>query len=224
METRAQQVEREDVLAFFDAALAGTGQAEFYEGAAEQALGLDFLHTYVQVNYRRLYARALALVRGAGGLNHHNALRIVGGLLRAGAPTDAEQRAEENALIKSALRRIQPQRVLKFFRQLVKDRVNNRRTRATVRVWMEQRKDQTFDIVKYRSKYRKIAVHAHLKIRGEAGTFLFRRWTTFQAPLFEAVRQARYSKEKVYTLPYTVAEGWAAFHGIPRAVLEAIFR
>ena len=217
MESRIEQVEREDVLGFFNAALAGTGQAEFYDTAEAQSFTLDFLHRYMQVNYRQLYARALALVRNRSGLNHHNALRIIANLLAAGAPADLQQRAEENALIRAALRRLPPQRVFKLFQQLSASKVNNRRTRATIRDWLAARRDPVFDLVKYRSRYRTIALHAHLKLGGEEATFLFGKWIKFRAPLLEKVRQARYSKEKVYELPYTIAEGWASFHGIPRA-------
>jgi hypothetical protein len=66
-EARAEQVEREDVVNFLSAALVGTGQAEFYDTADEQTFTLDFLHEYMRVAYRRLYARTLALVRPTGG-------------------------------------------------------------------------------------------------------------------------------------------------------------
>ena len=71
----ADEVAREDLLTFFDAVFVSTGQAEFFtEG--DQRLGLGFLHEYVRGNYRRLYARLLAV-----GVNHFNVAQIIIGLL-----------------------------------------------------------------------------------------------------------------------------------------------
>lgn len=54
---------------------------------------------------------------------------------------------------------------------------------------------------------------------GELGAFLFRshRSRTFQTPILETWRRAHYERARVYDLPYTVAEGLAAKHGIDRA-------
>jgi hypothetical protein len=72
--------------------------------------------------------------------------------------------------------------------------------------------------VKYRRLLGGAAVHAHLTLPGEMGHFLFGSWrkTVFTTPFFENVRQARYSADKIYDLPYTVAEGFAARHNVPR--------
>ena len=70
-------VAAEDVLLFVNAAITATGQREFRSDADAQRLSLDFLHTYVRVNYRRVYAASLAL-----DINHHNAGLIVRALLR----------------------------------------------------------------------------------------------------------------------------------------------
>ena len=50
----ADEVAREDLLTFLNAAFVSTGQAEFLTGGGEQRLGLGFLHEYVRGNYRRL--------------------------------------------------------------------------------------------------------------------------------------------------------------------------
>lgn len=51
----------EDVLLFVNAAVTSTGQREFRSDASRQRLSLDFLHEYVRVNYRTVYAASLAL-------------------------------------------------------------------------------------------------------------------------------------------------------------------
>ena len=56
----ADELEREDLLQFLNAAFVSTGQGEFYSTAGEQRVSLAFLHEYVRGNYRRLYARMLA--------------------------------------------------------------------------------------------------------------------------------------------------------------------
>jgi len=57
--SRVEQIAREDVLLFINAATASTAQREFASTASEQILSLDFLHDYVFGNYRDLYAAAL---------------------------------------------------------------------------------------------------------------------------------------------------------------------
>ena len=75
-ETRADTVEREDLVGFINAALACTGQAEFYGDAAGQAVSIGFFHAYVLGNYRRMYAHCLA-----AGINDFNRALIIVNLL-----------------------------------------------------------------------------------------------------------------------------------------------
>lgn len=74
--------------------------------------------------------------------------------------------------------------------------------------------------MKYRPKVRAIASHAHLKLQGELGTFLFRNWKqkVYETELFEKFRQAHFSEQAIYDLPFTVAEGLAAKHKVKRDV------
>ncbi|SCE62731.1 hypothetical protein GA0115261_114533, partial [Streptomyces sp. OspMP-M43] len=127
----ADLVAAEDVLLFVNAAITATGQREFRSGAAEQQLSLDFLHTYVRVNYRRVYAASLAL-----DINHHNAALIVRRLLEtAGEASPGELRAE-GRLIAARLALLPPPRVYRLFGELRRGKVNNRRTRAIMRDWL----------------------------------------------------------------------------------------
>ncbi|MGW0478146.1 hypothetical protein [Nonomuraea sp. NPDC003214] len=213
MDTYADLIECEDVLLFANAAITATGQREFHGGAGEQRLSLDFLHRYVHGNYPGLYAATLAL-----DVNDHNAALIIATVLR-------ERSAADGRLIARRLARMSPPRVYRLFRQLQRDGVNNRRTRAIVRDWLLARPDLAFDAVKYRSAVKAAVRHAHLTPPGELGDFLFapRRRARFQTPVLEAWRRAHYDKNALYELPYTVAEGFAARHGISRAVfLERI--
>lgn len=211
---RIERLEREDLVLFVNACFACTGQREFYGDRAGQQVSVDFLHRYTLGNYRRLYARCLAL-----GLNHFNRAMIVGNLLAAGAPADAAQRAEENALLTAALAQLPPQRVHRLFAALAADRVNNRRTRAVMRRYLLEVRDLHFDAVKYRRRVRVAVRHAHVGLDEETSRFLggpgaFRDPTRFSVPLFRTYVEARYSSEALFRLPFSVAEGLAARQGV----------
>ncbi|MFH8482137.1 hypothetical protein [Streptomyces sp. NPDC018055] len=218
-ESLADLVAAEDVLLFANAAITATGQREFRSGAASQQLSLDFLHTYVRVNYRRVYAASLAL-----DINDHNAARIVLGLLETPGEADAEERRTEGRLIAARLARLPPQRVYRLFGEVRRAGINNRRTRAIVRDWLAARPDLGHDAVKYRSGVRTAARHIHLRPAegagavAEVGAFLFRpgKLPRYEHPLLDAWRRAHYEQGAVAELPFSVAEGFAARHGMRR--------
>ncbi len=206
MESRADLIECEDVLLFANAAITSTGQREFRDSADEQRLSLEFLHAYVQGNYPDVYAAMLAL-----DINDHNAALIIHNLLKKPGTGDGR-------LIAWRLARMSPPRVYHLFRNLRGAGINNRRTRAIVRDWLAARPDLAFDAVKYRSGVKAAVRHAHLRLDGELGDFLFapRGRTRYATPLLDAWRRAHYEQAALYELPYTVAEGLAARHGIKR--------
>ncbi|WP_415956693.1 hypothetical protein [Streptomyces sp. 021-4] len=220
-ENSADLVAAEDVLLFANAAITATGQREFRSGALDQQLSLDFLHTYVRVNYRRVYAASLAL-----DINDHNAARIVLGLLETAGEAGAEERRTEGRLIAARLARLPPQRVYRLFGEVRRAGINNRRTRAIMRDWLAARPDLGHDAVKYRSGVKTAARHVHLRCPqgaeplAEVGAFLFRpgKLPRYEHPLLDAWRRARYEQGAVAELPFTVAEGFAARHGMKREV------
>jgi hypothetical protein len=223
MESVADLVAAEDVLLFVNAAVAATGQDEFHTGRERQGWSVDFLHEYMLVNYRDLYAAALAL-----GINDRNKAQIVLRLLGSGADATPAQRAVEGRLIRRALRDLPTNRVYRLFTALQRAKVNNRRTRAVMREWLSARPDPAFEAVKYRGAFKRAALHAHLDLAGvaedELAAFLFAPLKgRYRTPLFETWRRAHYERAAVFELPYTVAEGFAVEHRIPRAVfLEQI--
>jgi len=211
-----QTIPREDLALFVNACFVSTGQKEFYSAAAEQRVSLEFLHAYICTHYRRLYARCLAV-----GVNHYARVEIVRHLLSSGKLCPDDFRLEEGQLIRAALRKLPPQRVWKLFERLRSEGVNNRRSRATVREYVLGHSELPFQAIKYRSKLRSSLMHAHLHLEGELSSFLFesgfKKSVKFKNPLLETFRAAHYSMEKVFDLPYSIAEGLAAKHGIPRA-------
>ncbi|MEU8560837.1 hypothetical protein AB0C45_05050 [Streptomyces cyaneofuscatus] len=220
-ENSADLVAAEDVLLFANAAITATGQREFRSGALDQQLSLDFLHAYIRVNYRRLYAASLSL-----DINDHNAARIVLGLLETAGEASAEERRTEGRLIAARLARLPPQRVYRLFGEVRRAGINNRRTRAIMRDWLAARPDLGHDAVKYRSGVKTAARHVHLRCPqgaeplAEVGAFLFRpgKLPRYEHPLLDAWRRAHYEQGAVAELPFTVAEGFAARHGMKREV------
>jgi hypothetical protein len=219
-ETLADLVACEDVLMFVNAAITSTGQREFQHYEGDQRLSLEFLHEYMLHGYRDLYAAVLAL-----DTNDHNAAMIIRNLLVHAAEVDADRRRAEGRLIAARLARLPQHRVLRLFRELRRAGVNNRRTRAIQRDWLASRSDPAFDAVKYRTAIKDLIRHAHLRVEGEMGPFLFAPHSraSYRTPMFETWRRAHYEQAALYKLPYTIAEGFAAKHGIPREVfLERI--
>ncbi|MFG1811008.1 hypothetical protein [Streptomyces sp. NPDC049040] len=211
----------EDVLLFTNAAITATSQREFHTDASEQRLSLDFLHAYMLGNYRDLYAAVLAL-----DINDHNAALIIRHLLATAREATPGRRAVEGRLIARRLALLPPQRVYALIAELRGAKVNNRRTRAILRDWLAARPDPVFDAVKYRAGVKTALRHAHLAPPDpELGDFLFRPRGRkhYAAPLLETWRRAHYEQAAVYELPFTVAEGFAARHGIARgAFLDRI--
>jgi hypothetical protein len=207
-------LERGDLVSFIGAALSCTGQAEFYGDAKGQAVSIGFFHEYVLGNYRRMYGHCLAV-----GINDFNRARIIVNLLTSAASVPVATRYEEGRLIAAALRELPPPRVYRIFEELVERRVNNRRTRKIVSQYLAERREPELHTLKYRRRLAKIAAHFHLRLPGEQSAVLFGlERPRFETPLFELFRRAHYEQRAIYELPYTVAEGLAARHGIAREV------
>ncbi|MFE1960980.1 hypothetical protein [Streptomyces sp. NPDC059479] len=238
-ETFSDLIAAEDVLLFVNAAVTATGQREFHSGAHAQRLSLAFLHEYVRVNYRPVYAASLAL-----DINDHNAVMVIEELLRTPREASLEEKRVEGRLIARRLTMLPPQRVYRLFRALRTAGIGNRRTRAILREWLATRPDLGHDAVKYRNGLKSAARHFHLPLASvtsettvttdasktsdasettELGDFLFApgRRKRYGHGLLDAYRRAHFEQGALYELPFTVAEGFAAKHGIPReAVLE----
>lgn len=208
-----EQIERSDVILLINACLAGTGQASFYARSEQQQASLGFLHEYMLGNYRALYALVLTL-----GINDFSRQEILFNLLST-RPPNRETQQQESPLIGKALQQLPVHRVYKLFGRLAQSRINHRRLRAVFKEYLVWRDNLIFDAVKYRRWLKVIFRHLHMGLPEEVGLFLFeRQWKKrrFTTPLLESFRQAHYSGEAIYQLPYSVAEGLAARMKIPR--------
>jgi len=215
MTTAHERVAREDLLTFVSACFASTGQREFYSDSRGQGVSIGFLHEYVLGNYRALYARVLAC-----GINDYNQAEIIFRLLASGRLVAPEHRAEEGALLLRAIERLPPQRAMRLLERLAEARVNNRRTRAIVRRYLGEARERELWAVKYRRRFRVAAAHVHLPFDGELGSLFVAGWRerAYTTPLFESFRRAHFAEAAIYELPYSIAEGLARKHGVPREV------
>lgn len=215
LQSRAQQVVQEDLIMFINACYSCTGQREFYDDADGQKVSINFLHDYILGNYRLLYARTLA-----AGINHFNQAQIILKLLASGKDIHPDYRREEGDLIAAALNALPPQRGWGLLQELQQQRINNRRSRAIVRDYLATRRDISFEAIKYRTKVKAAVSHAHLNLQGELPKFLFEfhEQKTFNTNLFEQFRKAHYSRDAIYNLPFTIAQGFAAKYNIKQEV------
>lgn len=198
---------------FVNAAFSCTGQQEFYESARSQDISIHFLHEYVLVNYRAIYTLMLA-----SGINQFNQGLIIQNLLKTGQGIPREARKAECQLALATLTRMPTSRALRVLTTLAEQRVNNRATRAVIRDYLLSRPHRAFVTLKYRAKVRALATHCHLKLTTDDSNLLYHpRATTFEEPLFTQYKKALYSKSAIYLLPFTIAEGLANKHGVPRA-------
>ena len=213
--TGDEWVTRADMVMFVNACFASTGQREFY-GSGSSAVSIQFLHSYILGNYRKLYARTLA-----AGINHFNIAQIIVNLLGSGGSTPTADREEEGELIYRALASLPPQRAHRVLADVRYRGINNRRSRAVAKRFLARHADMSFEAVKYRAKIRRTIQHMHLSLPGELGPFLFKGWLErkYTTPLLESFRQAHFAESAVYELPFSIAEGFATKHKIPRARL-----
>ena len=94
---------------------------------------------------------------------------------------------------------------------------------AIARAYVNERRDPAFEAVKYRRCLHALAAHLHVAPRGEHADFLFHgpRARRYETPIFESFRRAHYAAEALYDLPFSIAEGLARKHRVPRETFLA---
>lgn len=220
-EETLNRIEREDITNFLASCMAATRQDEFYSSELAHHVSLAFLHDYMLVNYRDLYARALT-----AGINLLNQRMIIVNLLRWSRGISPERRVLEGRLIARALDQMPAPQAYRTLRELVRRRITSRRVRAIIRDFVTGRPNLPLHVLKYRPALKAIVKHAHVRLDEESQLILFHplsKWGKLKTPLYETFRKAHYNKSMIYELPMTVAEGLASRHRIPRRIfLERI--
>lgn len=72
--------------------------------------------------------------------------------------------------------------------------------------------------MKYRKRLKAAVLHAHVPVQSELQRFLFLGAIAklYSDPLLETYRRAHYDQRELYELPFSVAQGLAARHRVPR--------
>ncbi|RZL20130.1 MAG: VWA domain-containing protein [Pedobacter sp.] len=150
---------KESVLQFMDTIAVASSRATFYNTKAEVQSAVESIHQQLFGLERGIYGLALllpgvndyAMQTGIYKLLSENASDTNGALLNA---------AQEMILVKKLVDQLPPQRVLNTFIILQQKRVNNSRTRRLILATLLNSAKLELWSVKYRSKIRKVLVHA----------------------------------------------------------------
>lgn len=209
--TRTRLTEKQKILEFLSSSLSATGQQEFYNTKEEQQEAILAIHQPVLKRYRKLYALILL-----SSINDYNKQLIICNILKHGKEITQEQKKMENQIIYQSLNNMQPQRAYKTFAMLRKMKVNNARTRWLAGKFLTTRKNIMFECLKYSKVIKEMIIHNHIYVESEAFDFLFNKKKEYSEKLFNTYHAAKKDKTKIYELPYSIAEGFAAYHNIPR--------
>ena len=208
---RQRLEEKQKILEFISSCFSATGQREFYNSKQEQIDAVVAMHRPMLQTHRKLYALLLI-----SPVNDYNKQVIVYNLLKNGKAVASDQKMAENELIYQCLDSMPPPRAYRTLAMLAKMRVNNSRTRWIAEKFLGSRRDPAFDAVKYGRLIKRILEHTHIHTESEIFDFLFGKQGIYTNELLANYQAAKTDPEKIYKLPYTIAEGFASMHGIPR--------
>ena len=142
---------------FLDTAATATARATFYNTRAEQETAMRQIHQELMALDRGVYLAALLLP----GLTDFS--RQLGTVLLLSTPPATDGRPtshEESALIGRLIDRLPPQRMLKLFGMLRREKITNARTRRLILSTLVGSKSLEFWAVKYRRKLETALIHA----------------------------------------------------------------
>lgn len=131
-----------------------------------------------------------------------------------------EQKEWEKALMMQSFSTMQPNRVFDALNYLIDMKINNSRTRHTMRDFLkENRHSLSLWALKYKNPFKRIIRHAHISSKlHEAIEFLNLKKTTetkFQDNLLSNYIKTKFGDtEAIYKLPLTIARGFAAKYKI----------
>ena len=200
------------ILNFLSSAFIATAQTEFYNNKEEQRDAILNTHKPILEDYREFYALVLL-----SNINDLNKQIIIYNLLRKGKKIDVEQKHIENEIIFQSLEKMPIQRAFKTFKMLKHLKVNNFRTRWLAEKFLMSRKNIHFECVKYKKAIKELVVHNHIFFKdSEVFDFLFDKKIEYKNKWFKKYIKAKTDPEAIYDLPFTVAEGFAVLHKIPK--------
>lgn len=142
---------------FLDTAATATSRATYYNTRAEQEAAIESVHRELFELDRGVYAASLML---PGLIDYSRQVGAVRLLRSAQSSTGWMTAPQEAAIMRGLLKSLPPQRMLKLFGMLRKDRVNNARTRRLILSTVLGADNLEFWAVKYRRKLETGLVHA----------------------------------------------------------------
>jgi len=142
---------------FLDTAATATSRATFYNTRAEQEAAVESVHRELFVMDRGVYTAALMLPGLTDFSRQIGAVRLLRSAQRSDGLLSSEQEA---TVMRGLLRALPPQRMLKMFGMLRKERVNNARTRRLILSTLLRADNLEFWSVKYRRKLATALIHA----------------------------------------------------------------
>lgn len=194
------------LLEYLSFACTGTGQATFYNTKEESVAALSQLHTAALAENRRIYALSALLP-----VNDRSKQLVLLNLLIAGRQRqDAEL---EWQLIQAVAQTLPFNRILNLFVELQEYGVNNARTRRLGN-WLWNHYGDAFRVIKYRSKFRALLRHCHIKEgsnpkRAELHRWIFGKLSKPEQvqhnPLLASRLAAVRDYEAVFALPFDIA-------------------
>lgn len=209
--TKTKLSKQKRIINFISGAFSGTGQKEFYNTKEEQQKALLDSHKPILSEYREFYA--LLPIAPINDLNKQIAIY---NLLDNSKDINKDQKYKENEIIYQSLQKMRTPRAYRTFRMLRELGVNNARTRWLAKKFLSSRKNIEFEALKYKKLVKELVVHNHIHINSEVFDFLFDKKEKYDNELFNNYVKAKDDMKYAYELPYTVAEGFAAYHDIPR--------
>ena len=142
---------------FLDMAATATSRATYYNTRAEQEAAIESVHGELFELDRGVYAVSLMLPGLTDFSRQIGAVR----LLRSAQTSDGWLTTpQEAAILRGLMRALPPQRMLKMFGMLRKNRVNNARTRRLILSTVLGADNLEFWAVKYRRKLETALIHA----------------------------------------------------------------
>ena len=201
------------IIEFLSAAFTATAQREFYNTKEEQKTALLKSHQPILESYRQFYALLLL-----SPINDLNKQIIIYNLLKHGKDVEKKDDFTEREIIFQTLNSMPVQRAFKTFRMLRRLSVNNARTRWLAQKFLSSRQNIYFEVIKYKAALKDLIIHNHLFVKdSEVFDFIFDKKKEFKNNLLKDYIKAKTDKEFIYKLPYSIAEGFAAYHKVDRS-------
>lgn len=194
------------LLEYLSFACTGTGQATYYNTKQEQEAALSQLHNTALAENRKIYALSALLP-----VNDRSKQLVLLNLLISGRQRQDPEL--EWQLIQAVTQALPFNRILNLFLEMQQLGVNNARTRRLGK-WLWNRYGDAYRVIKYRSKFRSLLRHCHIRegnnpVKAELHRWVFGKLAIAEEvqhnPLLAARLAAVHDYEALFALPFDIA-------------------